>query len=296
MSTGPVRPLRWALGYARSLCWPVLPCWWPVGDACSCPAGDACTSTGKHPMIPTGRNGASTADGDVYRWWTANPEANIGLATGWESGVAVLDIDRPEALAELLGTHGPLPPGPMARTGRGQHFYFRHPARPADADSPRVVVPSRPLIPGADLRGVGGMVMLPPSLHVSGRCYTWEVSPRGLDLPAAPVWMTETREPPRPPADLGDVAVGMSAYGRTALLGVLDELAAAPEGTRNDTLNRCAHRVARLRGHVSPEAATAALLDCAAGIGLSRSEAEGTFRSGYLAGLQAVQAGPLVAA
>jgi len=295
MSAEQVRPLRWALGYSRALGWPLVPCWWPTATGCACPAGDDCPSPGKHPIAPRGRNDATAAEGELRRRWTRYPAANVGLATGWESGVAVLDIDSGEALGELIATHGPLPEGPRARTGRdgtGMHYFYRHPTPPPSDDAARLVVPSRQLIPGADTRGVGGMVLLPPSLHRSGRRYAWEVSPRTCELPPAPEWMTERRDPSPPPAELGELAQGMSPYGRRALAGIMDELARAEQGTRNDTLNRAAYRLGRLRQHVSPEVAAAALMSAAAGIGLTRQEAEGTLRSGYAAGLQAERVGP----
>lgn len=297
VSAEQVRPLRWALGYARALGWPLVPCWSATPEGCGCPQGASCPSPGKHPITRTGRNGASAAEGELRRWWTRYPEANVGVATGWESGIAVLDIDSGEALAELVSAYGPMPETARARTGRdgtGMHFYFRHPSMPANPDVPRVVVPSAPLLDGADRKGIGGMVMLAPSRHASGRRYAWEVSPRGLELPLAPEWMTETREPPPPPADLGPVADGLSAYGSRALAGVLDELAEAKEGTRNDMLNRASYRLGRLRAHIPPEVAATALLGVATGIGLTRAEAEGTLRSGYLAGVRAEQVGPEV--
>lgn len=294
-----VRPMRWALAYSRALGWPLVPLWWPTPEGCACPQGASCPSPGKHPVIATGRNGASAAEGDLRRWWSRYPAANVGLATGWESGVAVLDLDSGEALAELVTRHGELPVTARARSGRdgtGVHYYFRHPPPPTDPAAERVVVPSRTLIAGADTRGVGGLIVLPPSLHVSGRRYEWQASPRQVPLAPAPGWMTEHRGPTPAPADLGDIAEGMTPYGRASLRAIMDELARTPEGQRNDTLNRCAYRLGRLRAHISPDAAAAALLSAAAGIGLSRAEAEGTLRSGYLAGVRAEKAGPEVAA
>lgn len=41
------------------------------------------------------------------------------------------------------------------------------------------------VLPGVDSRGAGGYVILPPSLHVSGKTYAWKVLPNGV-LPPAP--------------------------------------------------------------------------------------------------------------
>jgi hypothetical protein len=50
--------------------------------------------------------------------------------------------------------------------GGGRHLYYRAP----------VPVPSRPLdgYPGVDVKGDGGMVIVPPSIHPSGKRYDWE--------------------------------------------------------------------------------------------------------------------------
>lgn len=292
-----VQPLRWALAYSRALGWASVPLWWPTAAGCACPKGADCPSPGKHPMTARGVHEASAAEGQLRAWWSRYPSANVGIACGWGS-VAVLDIDDPGALAALVDEYGPLPETARATTGRegGMHYYYAHPAPPADAEQQREMVPSRTIIPGVDSRGVGGLIVAPPSLHASGRRYAWQVSPRGMVLPEAPAFMRERRHPPAPPADIGQLAEGMSPYGRRALAGIIDELAAAGEGQRNDTLNRCAYRLGRLRAHISPDCAAAALLAAAAGIGLTRQEAEGTLRSGYLAGVQSEQAGPEVAA
>lgn len=52
----------------------------------------------KIPLIPKSRGGnglldATTDVGQIQAWWTACPDANIGIATGVGSGVAVLDLD-----------------------------------------------------------------------------------------------------------------------------------------------------------------------------------------------------------
>jgi hypothetical protein len=51
---------------------------------------------------------------------------------------------------------------------------------------------------GLDVRGEGGYVVLPPSLHASGRRYWWGISPRAGTLEPAPGWLLElVRQPQR---------------------------------------------------------------------------------------------------
>ncbi len=75
---------------------------------------------------------AATTDPDRIReWWTRHPNANIGVRTGPESGIWVLDVDREEGIRHLAGLeaeHGPLPRTPVVETGGGgRHYYFAWP-------------------------------------------------------------------------------------------------------------------------------------------------------------------------
>ncbi|MGQ9553392.1 MAG: phage/plasmid primase, P4 family, partial [Anaerolineae bacterium] len=66
--------------------------------------------------------------------------------------------------------------------GGGDHFYFRHPGKP---------VKSGPIAPGLDLKGDGGYVIAPPSIHPSGWPYDFEVQGHPDDVPLAemPQWL-----------------------------------------------------------------------------------------------------------
>lgn len=121
-------------------------------------------------------------------WFRHASTANIGIVTGALSGLLVLDVDPKHAgdasLAALERAHGALPAGPVVATGGGgRHLYFAHPGGE---------VPNRAaVLPGLDLRGDGGYVVAPPSMHPSGAAYRW-VAGRGPDevtLPAMPDWL-----------------------------------------------------------------------------------------------------------
>jgi hypothetical protein len=66
--------------------------------------------------------------------------------------------------------------------GGGQHLYFRHPG---------TEVPSRPVAPGLDVKGDGGLVVSPPSIHLSGRAYVWETgcAPADVVIADVPSWL-----------------------------------------------------------------------------------------------------------
>jgi hypothetical protein len=126
---------------------------------------------GKRPLVLWQRfqqHAASAAD--IERWFRRWPDANVGIVTGRVSGLVVVDVDARHggqgSVTRLEARHGPLPPTVEAITGGGgRHLYYAHPG-PARAN--RVAIE-----PGIDLRGDGGCVVAPPSVHPSGRSYVW---------------------------------------------------------------------------------------------------------------------------
>ena len=128
---------------------------------------------GKEPLTPHGFKDASIYPEAIAGWWRRWPAANVAIATGTLSGVAVLDIDPrnggDESLRDLEARYGPLPDTPTVLTGGGgQHYYFAIPKG--------MTVRSRRLAPGVDLKGEGGYVVAPPSVHPSGQRYVWELA------------------------------------------------------------------------------------------------------------------------
>ena len=162
---------------------------------CSCAARD-CERPGKHPRTRRGLHDASRNEAQVKQWWWQWPDANVGLATGVASGVVVLDIDGPkgaESIKALQAKHGKLPKTPTARTGGGGwHLYFRHPGGLVRNSVKR-------LGDGLDVRGDGGYVVAPPSIHASGEAYRWatKASPEvpTAELPAWLLGMLDVQKP-----------------------------------------------------------------------------------------------------
>jgi Bifunctional DNA primase/polymerase, N-terminal/AAA domain/Primase C terminal 1 (PriCT-1) len=162
-----------ALIYARDG-WPVFPC----------------RLRGKEPLTDHGLKDASRAEEVIREWWTIYDEANIGHPTGQH---VVLDVDGPEgekALAALESEHGPLPETLTARTGRGRHLYFA-------ANGTLLRNSAGKLGPQLDIRGEGGYVIIPPSIHPFGRQYEW-LKPDAKIAPL-PAWIAASlAEPERP--------------------------------------------------------------------------------------------------
>lgn len=176
-----------ALWYAEDWRKPILPLHGIGKGKCTC--GDPeCKSPGKHPANEHGCRDASTDPAVIRAWFQRWPYANIGLACGEPSGVDVLDVDPRhygnETLFELEQKHGELPRTVMGISGSlGPHIYFQH------ADGIRN---SAGIIgEGLDVRTTGGLVVLPPSLHISGRRYCWEGASHPSETPIAafPEWL-----------------------------------------------------------------------------------------------------------
>jgi hypothetical protein len=170
-------PLEQALDYATRG-WPVFPVWPIKGGKCSCGEVD-CQHPGKHPigkLAPKGRNSATTDPETIKRWWGQHPKANIGIPTGPESGLVVVDVDpRHGGLDSLkkLEALGKFPLTLKAKTGGGGwHIFLAHPGNGQK-------IKSRPLpgYPGIDIKGDGGYIVTPPSNHISGGSYSWEIGP-----------------------------------------------------------------------------------------------------------------------
>ncbi len=133
----------------------------------------------KQPLTPHGFKDASKDPQQIENWWSKWPSANIGIATGQASGGLVvidLDVDKDKGidgrvtLREWEKVHGRLLDETwIAITGRGgYHYFYRCTARVNNRTG---------LYEGIDIRGDGGYIVAPPSIHPNGRVYEWEQDP-----------------------------------------------------------------------------------------------------------------------
>ena len=129
-----------------------------------------CMPNSKAPLTAHGFKNA-TRDVDVIRgWWTRTPDANIAIRTGAISGIVVLDIDGDsgaDSLAELERQFGELDLTVSVKTPDGVHYYFAHPGGTIPCSAGKIA-------PGIDVRGDGGYVLAPPSIHPRGIPYVWD--------------------------------------------------------------------------------------------------------------------------
>ena len=206
-----------------------------------------CATGTKRPALRGNWQRDATTDPRRIRdWWPCRPY-NIGISCG-PSGLVVIDLDVPRgasagtvtgaiSLTMLCQRTGQLYPSStftVTTPSGGTHLYFRSPAAAIPNSASRL----GPLI---DTRAAGGYVLAPGS-RVGGRAYI----PANAMLPAPlPGWiaraLTQQPLPQAAPATLPSKGtVQPVPYALTALREETARVAAAPEGTRNDTLNRAA--------------------------------------------------------
>jgi len=146
-------------------------------------------SHNKIPIIQQWQNNASTNLSIIKDWSSKYPDCNWGIVTGKKSKIFVVDIDAKnggiESWAALLADHQ-IPDTPVVITGGGGlHYYFVYPSRKTIRNS------ASKIGKGIDIRGDGGQVVIPPSIHPSGKAYEWEKNKSILEIPiaVAPKWL-----------------------------------------------------------------------------------------------------------
>jgi hypothetical protein len=163
----------------------------------------------KRPPISAWQTAATTNPDTITKWWTG-PYRNhgVGIATGEESGVFVLDIDLTDekngyrTIEELEAEYGPLPAGPRALTGSGGlHIFLANPPGTTIRNDA-----GKKLGTGIDIRGEGGQVVAAPTIHPNGNTYQWLDGSADIAVPDAPAWLLQTLAdmPYKPPS--GDPA------------------------------------------------------------------------------------------
>jgi len=155
-------------------------------------------------------------------WFWDHPEKNLAVVCGWVSGdgngrsLVVLDFDELSSYEKFARANLELVRSTwVCKTAKGYHVYLR---------APGPVKTTR--MPGGDVKGEGGYVVAPPSIHPDGPAYTWANKPGAIaevdDLAA--LIQAETSEP----------KAAAEIPGRI------------PAGERNTTLTRMAGKLRRI--------------------------------------------------
>lgn len=176
-----------------------------------------CKPKDKHPMTEHGLLDATKQKTQIAEWWKRTPNANIGIRTGQESGIFVLDIDfgngGDESLKRLEEKHGALPKTIINRTGGGgRHFVF---AYPKGID---LTISQGKVARGIDTRGNRGYIVAPPSIHdKTGAMYLWDKDNAPSNTPLAPLpeWIIESlliKDAPTPRAVASEIGQQEGVY------------------------------------------------------------------------------------
>lgn len=150
-----------------------------------------------HPLLPKNKvpivkawQTKATTDESIIRQWSAiHRDCNWGVATGAESGVFVVDLDPKsggdKSWARLVKANKMPDTVTVLTGGGGVHLYFAYPKNMDIRNS------ASKIGKGVDIRGDGGQVAVPPSLHPSGRYYEWEdgKSPGEIEFAKPPKWL-----------------------------------------------------------------------------------------------------------
>jgi len=113
---------------------------------------------------------------ELSNWFleSRTPPTGVGIVTGRISRLVVVDCDT-HAEAAFWNSHYPASPIITETGAGGSHFYYAYPTESSARN--RVKVLGRRI----DVRGEGGYVVAPPSLHRSGKRYAWRTA-EGIEL------------------------------------------------------------------------------------------------------------------
>jgi hypothetical protein len=197
-----------ALRYAE-MGWRVIPLHHVEHGQCSCNR-HKCTSPGKHPRTRHGLKDGTTDKSKIRGWWKQWTNANIGIVTGEISGFFALDIDPDkggsDSLVELTNSYGQLPDTLSQTTGgNGKHYLFAQIGTEIKGSISKVGC-------GIDIRGDGGYILVPPSNHISGGTYSWDLAIDHTPIVPAPEWLLHLIK--FPPLEMPMVSNKQSADGK----------------------------------------------------------------------------------
>lgn len=220
---------------------------------------------------------------EIRTWWGQHPDDLIALVLGPISGVLGVDSDSIEAQNVYLDQLGEFPIAPSVQSGSQKpgrfHQLFRHPSLLTKAKA-------TPWHPELEFRGAGGVLILCPSLHPSGKEYAWFKghSLEEVSLPEVPDKILESlraidvpsKGPSPAPNPLQVISADLNALLTPALRKLLKS---AQVGQRNDTLFRSACQLKAK--DTALETARKLLRPFFQNLGLNAKEIEDTIRSAY---------------
>jgi putative DNA primase/helicase len=227
----------------------------------------------------------------IKEYFSKNPTANCGIATGARSGIVVIDPDGVKGVKNWLRLeklHGANARTLTVATPSGIHLYFRAPKH-------RVGNSVSKIAEGIDIRGDGGYVVGPGSETLDGVYrFVPGLGANEVKIADAPAWLLKrllprSAPPARPvtPVKLPEQSRERALkYADAALKHELERLGKAPLHQRNNTLNLCAFKLGQFLPHglLNQKSVADHLAQVASRIGLDTHEIRPTIESGLTSG------------
>jgi len=211
---------------------------------------------------------------------------NVGVRTGACSGIAVIDVGRDADQTTMAWRSETV----RALTGNGGvHCYYQY--------VPGLNGRAVKLAPHVEMRGDGGLVVLPGSTHPdTGELYVWEPGYAPGEIPMAPFpvdllsekvrrKLGQMLQTPHPSRDPNGRRVEKAILA--ALEGEAATMRACPDGERHACLNKAAYKLGGY-AHLGLDRDTAyrVLAAAAAATGLSARDIDRQFSRGWAAGAE----------
>jgi len=149
-----------------------------------------CNCAGKIPIIAGWQNRKDTTEEHVTEWVSQFRKFNVGLPMGEASGYCGIDVDGAtgeDLLREM--SNGDLPDTWEFTTGTGRRLLYSIPVGMPTKKFKKTGVKGEH--DECALLATGQQTVLPPSIHFTGRIYTWvdNHSPDSIDCAPAPRWL-----------------------------------------------------------------------------------------------------------
>jgi hypothetical protein len=230
---------------------------------------------GKRPLVAWRTD--SSSDHEVVEKMAWEQATGIGVDCG-KSGLVVVDIDDLEAvpaLAEEIGWDPTQDETLISRTGRGgMHIFYR-------AGGAEVRNSASKVVQGVDIRGSGGFVVIPPSVHDNGTKYEWVNEHQPAPIPERMVEVFNYREE-RIPTETS-ASISHERWGFAALAAGAHDIESSPPGQRNNELNAVAYRIFGIvkGGHLDYDVAHVRLSRAGLHVGLASDEVDRTLKSAW---------------
>ena len=182
----------------------------------------------KFPMIKWGKYEKERARReDVISWWTKQPEANIGIITGEINNLVVVDVDKEQGKKSLeILYNKEMPLTVVTKSIRGKHYYFKN----TDKWGSHIGI-----YPDIDIRGEGGLIVAPPSIHPTGKEYKWINPILETEIAEMPTELVEAfKEKIRSKPNIfeGKIKQGERNKALTSISGTLRNIGLDPEHIR----------------------------------------------------------------